>query len=1194
MISRVGACALTSAFCLAVAGRLVAQTSAAPATTTSAPSEETIVLSPFEVSATEDSGYSAKSTLAGTRIRTELKDVGSSISVVTAKFLKDTNSTNAEQLLVYTPSTEVAGQGGNYLGQGDGKILTNAATGTATTARVRGLAQADNTRDFFLTDIPWDGYNVGRVDLQRGPNAILFGIGSPAGIVNASLNQASFKNSNRVENQLGSYGTIRGTADFNRVLLKNELAIRVSLLGDKTKYRQDPAYKNDQRIYAAVKWDPASLNTGSSHTSIRADFEAGRVKSNKPMETPPIDAITDWYKLYGATARANGFSSAFFADPANPAAYDPAAVATHGVYLGNVTGTTDPLIGAPGNRVYDGVVTAFNGSVQGFAFPAKVQNWPNSGASAAGNVLGSNSYRGIATYDSFASQANLVGSSIGAYKAKSLTDRSIFDYYTNLLAGPNQSQFNNFHALNVALSQTFLNEKVGYEVAYDKQTDRSGENSFISNDATSVSIDVMKTLMDGSANPNFLRPVVYAGGGSAGLSWNESVRQDTRVTAFGVLDFADISGRDSVLHKIFGHNDFTGLYNEQKHDIFSASGNQYYLADSFIPAAGAGSVGQASRDDIFAFYLGAPANGSSAQGLKLQGLQTKINPNTAQSINYFNNVTNAWQVIPMNIVNNNLVSDVNKTYRLARKTADKVTSTAAVWQGYWLDGSLIPMFGYRTDKDVFKDAGNPPAVAANAQGKGGLINPFDPSFQLPAVGSTTKLHSKTYSLVTHLPKEWRKNMPGNMDISLIYDKSENFNPDSSRRDVVGDPVANPAGTTKEYGFAVSMLDDKLTLKVMHYKTIVTNATLDSAGISNQYLIGAVEAWGQSAAYQFKNSLPLGGPLVGNASTLYGISTNGHQVTWHPDAATPTSGPIDPNTGKFAYSQASLDAIEAREQASVDAWYAQQVPANFQTAWALTGYATTAGNTNFGAAGLVVTGDTISSGTEFELIANPLPGLDISLNASKTFATRTNLEKSYVSWITTRYNQFLTTASGDMRLWGSTGDNVPDLGQTVGSSTFAGGGESARGKYSRETIAGFNLFQALEGAAVPELRPWRFNVTGNYAFQQNTLKGFNAGGSYRWQQANTTGFPVIGAGTTASPYKFDVNNPYKGKSESVFDFWFGYERKLTSKIKWRVQLNLRNAFADNKLKVVTVEPDGSPAAYRIPEPRTWMLTNSFEF
>lgn len=101
----------TTAFCLATVLRLPAQTTA-PATTGSATeeNEEVLILSPFVVSAEEDAGsYRATSTLAGSRIRTELRDVASPISVVTAKFLKDTASNNNQDLLTYTTSTEVGG-----------------------------------------------------------------------------------------------------------------------------------------------------------------------------------------------------------------------------------------------------------------------------------------------------------------------------------------------------------------------------------------------------------------------------------------------------------------------------------------------------------------------------------------------------------------------------------------------------------------------------------------------------------------------------------------------------------------------------------------------------------------------------------------------------------------------------------------------------------------------------------------------------------------------------------------------------------------------------------------------------------------------------------------------------------------------------------------------------------------------------
>jgi len=247
VFSRVGATALLPVLSLLAVGRLTAQSTPTNPASTEPAEEEAIELSPFVIEA-EDEGYSAKNTLAGTRLRTELKDVGSAISVVTQKFLKDTNSKSSADLLVYTTGTEVAGQGGNFTGGGDGNIINDGAyVQPVANTRVRGLAAADNLRDFFLTDIPWDSYNVGRVDLQRGPNSILFGIGSPAGIINSSLNTASFRDGNKVELQVATFGSVRGTVDFNKVILKDELAVRVSALMDETNYRQKPAFRDDHR-----------------------------------------------------------------------------------------------------------------------------------------------------------------------------------------------------------------------------------------------------------------------------------------------------------------------------------------------------------------------------------------------------------------------------------------------------------------------------------------------------------------------------------------------------------------------------------------------------------------------------------------------------------------------------------------------------------------------------------------------------------------------------------------------------------------------------------------------------------------------------------------------------------------------------------------------------------------------------------
>lgn len=66
--------------------------------------DEVFELSPFEVTGDDDIGYQATSTLAGTRLRTDLRDIGSSISIVNEELLNDTASTNLEDVLIFTPT----------------------------------------------------------------------------------------------------------------------------------------------------------------------------------------------------------------------------------------------------------------------------------------------------------------------------------------------------------------------------------------------------------------------------------------------------------------------------------------------------------------------------------------------------------------------------------------------------------------------------------------------------------------------------------------------------------------------------------------------------------------------------------------------------------------------------------------------------------------------------------------------------------------------------------------------------------------------------------------------------------------------------------------------------------------------------------------------------------------------------------
>jgi len=91
-------------------------------------SADVVELSPFTVNETLDRGYAAQETHAGTRMRTNLGDVGAALTVLTPLFLQDLAVNSIEQGLLYTPSVD-SFQGnnndnGSQLRYGSGQAYT--------------------------------------------------------------------------------------------------------------------------------------------------------------------------------------------------------------------------------------------------------------------------------------------------------------------------------------------------------------------------------------------------------------------------------------------------------------------------------------------------------------------------------------------------------------------------------------------------------------------------------------------------------------------------------------------------------------------------------------------------------------------------------------------------------------------------------------------------------------------------------------------------------------------------------------------------------------------------------------------------------------------------------------------------------------------------------------------------------------
>jgi iron complex outermembrane recepter protein len=265
---------------------LAAQTAAASSNQSATKEGETLVLSPFQVNSENDEGYIATNTLAGSRLNTSLFDTPASISVMTKEFLNDIGALNVAQAMEYALS------GGNDIGGGNANVGATTGNGLIDNNfnfQIRGFRRATQTRDYFDTIISGDTFNLDRIDIARGPNSILFGIGGPGGIVNVTPKRArADRDINEISFVSGSWNLRRGAVDVNRPLIDGKLALRANLMMQRADAFRDFESDDQERGALALEWRP------TASTTVRLNGERGHMKQNRVRPWLPWDQISVW------------------------------------------------------------------------------------------------------------------------------------------------------------------------------------------------------------------------------------------------------------------------------------------------------------------------------------------------------------------------------------------------------------------------------------------------------------------------------------------------------------------------------------------------------------------------------------------------------------------------------------------------------------------------------------------------------------------------------------------------------------------------------------------------------------------------------------------------------------------------------------------------------------------------------------
>jgi iron complex outermembrane recepter protein len=246
-----------------------------PATATSdakiPPKDEVIELSPFTVNTSKDFGYVAENTLAGSRLNTRLRDTASSVSVFTEEFLADVAITSISELVEYSVNGEM-----DTNSQGGSGEQNRIIGGHALTAgiQIRGLI-ASFGMDYFTSITPTDPYRVGRYEDSRGPNSILFGIGSPGGLLNESSKiAATHRDSGTIRYGMGSWGRSRLEVSGNKVLIKDKLAVSIAALDQENGGWRQFDFRDKERIFGSVTYKPLRTLTFTAMGETGRDINA--------------------------------------------------------------------------------------------------------------------------------------------------------------------------------------------------------------------------------------------------------------------------------------------------------------------------------------------------------------------------------------------------------------------------------------------------------------------------------------------------------------------------------------------------------------------------------------------------------------------------------------------------------------------------------------------------------------------------------------------------------------------------------------------------------------------------------------------------------------------------------------------------------------------------------------------------------
>ncbi|MDO8543041.1 MAG: TonB-dependent receptor plug domain-containing protein [Opitutaceae bacterium] len=745
---------------------------AAPVTTGDRPASnddkltgDTVLMTPFEVSSAGDRGYYGANTMSGTRLNSKLEDLATSITVITKEQMDDFALLDINDIFNYEAGTEGTGNFTDFEFDRNGVATDNTELNPGNANRIRGIGPANITSGSFETSgrTPIDPIDIDAVEISRGPNSSLFGIGNAAGTVNTVRTSANVsRNQSRLSLRADSNEGYRSSIDLNRVLKKDVLAIRGSAVFQHDGFALKPSGTDSERYNAMVKFRPFKL------TSLTASYSTYHLYGNRPNTSTPRDGIARWRESGSPT-------------------WDPVTntATTNGV---RTTGLPPALSRI--DRTYTNMFLDHSG----------VYHWSFGQSTNTATPISQNGARMLVVphFDPTRTLNRTEQPLIQSYFPP-LTSKEIYDWSELNISAPNWVEDKS--AISSVLLEQFFISTPRHSLAaqlgwFRESSERYSRNMFAPNTgiSTAISIDMNERWLDGTPNPNFMRP--YLNAANPRSSFAPLDRNTYRVQLAYKLD----PGREKTWQRWLGSH-HVSAYGEYKE---IQSRNRSYVTaivndQSWIPAgvtrgtsnaAGGLPAGPRTAQVHFYSYVG------DNQGQNLDYVPTGI-PQGVFPLTWGNAQTGVFVQEP---------AELGSAYFSGGGGSNNWTilkSRGAILQSHFLKDRIVTTFGWRHDARYSRGGGPirllPDGIALD-----------EASFHSWSTNNWNvgKGPTQTRGVVVK-PLRW---------LSLFVNQSDSFQPANPALNLYRERLPDPAGKGEDYGIMLRLFDGKLFVRANAYTT----------------------------------------------------------------------------------------------------------------------------------------------------------------------------------------------------------------------------------------------------------------------------------------------------------------------------------------------------------------------------------------